>query len=185
MSNLLLPVLVASAALCGSAYADTMSATHMTDEQIIASAESAAPPSVGKAATIMAFDAQMNMRTLREGTNGFTCMPDVPETPGPDPMCLDKGGMAWLEAWATHTDPPKGVVGIAYMLAGGSDPDNMDPFATKPAAGMEWVTTGPHLMLFNIGSSLKDYPTSKQPDTTTPYVMYPDTPYAHVMMPVQ
>jgi hypothetical protein len=82
-----------------------MDMSPMTDEQIIASAESAAPAAVAKAAAVVAFDAQMNMRTLREGTNGFTCMPDALETPGPDPMCLDKGGWAWLEAWATHTDP--------------------------------------------------------------------------------
>ena len=29
------------------------------------------------------------MRTLRKGSNGFTCMPDNPVTPGPDPMCMD------------------------------------------------------------------------------------------------
>ena len=74
--------------------------------------------------------------TLRAGTNGWTCLPDMPTTPGADPMCVDKGGMAWTEAWATHKDPPKGVVGFGYMLMGGSDPDNSDPFAMKPPAGL-------------------------------------------------
>jgi len=177
--------LLAGAALCGPAYAASMSNEPLTDEQIIDSAETAAPAAVAKDAEIVAFDAQGSMRTVRKGTNGFTCMPDGPESPGPDPMCVDKGGMAWVEAWATHKDPPKGVIGFGYMLAGGSDPDNLDPFATKPPEGLQWVTTGPHVMLFNVGELVKDYPTGKQPDTTKPFVMYPDTPYAHIMIPMQ
>jgi hypothetical protein len=157
----------------------------MTNDQVIASAESAAPAAVAKDAEIVAFDAQGTMRTIRKGTNGFTCMPDVPDSPGPDPMCVDKGGMEWTMAVAAHRDPPKGVIGAGYMLAGGSDPDNMDPFATKPPAGMDCVTTGPHLMLFNVGDLVKDHPTAKQPDTSKPYVMYPNTVYAHIMVPVK
>src|SRR6202035_5254771 len=49
-----------------------------TDAELIASAESAAPPNVGKNATIVAMDADGKMRTLRKGTNAFTCMPDNP-----------------------------------------------------------------------------------------------------------
>jgi hypothetical protein len=185
MRALLMPALLAGTALCGPAYAASIVNGPMTDEQVIASAESAAPAAVAKEAEIVAVDAQGNMRTVRKGTNGFICMPDVPESPGPDPMCVDKGGMAWTEAWMTHKDPPKGVIGFGYMLAGGSDPDNLDPFATQPPADRQWVTTGPHIMLFNVGDLVKDYPTGKQPDTTKPYVMYPGTPYAHIMVPVK
>ncbi len=71
----------------------------MSDEEIIASAEKAAPESVAKKATIIAMDDKMQMRTVREGANGFTCMADNPQTPGTDPMCLDKGGMEWAGAW--------------------------------------------------------------------------------------
>ena len=39
------------------------------------------------------------MRALREGTNGFTCMPDNPATPGPDLMCMDKAALEWAGAW--------------------------------------------------------------------------------------
>ena len=70
----------------------------LTDAQAIASAESAAPAAVAKDAEIVTFDAQSNMRTVRKGTNGYTCMPDNPDSPGPDPMCVDKGGMAWTMA---------------------------------------------------------------------------------------
>ena len=54
-----------------------------------------------------------------------------------------------------------------------------------PKRGRKWVRTGPHVMLFNIGELTKLYPAGAQPDTSKPYVMYPDTPYAHIIMPVQ
>ncbi len=54
-----------------------------TDEELIASAMKAAPKKVAENATIVAPDPKGGMRTLRKGTNSFTCMPDNPETPGP------------------------------------------------------------------------------------------------------
>ena len=77
-----------------------------TDAAMIKSAMSAAPPAVSKDATIVAMDDKMQMRTLRKGTNGWTCMPDSP-SPGVDPMCVDKNGMEWAAAWMAHKDPPK------------------------------------------------------------------------------
>jgi hypothetical protein len=53
------------------------------DKKMIASAMQAAPRKVGAGATIIAMNADGKMRTLREGNNGFTCMPDNPATPGP------------------------------------------------------------------------------------------------------
>ena len=157
-------------------------ATNKSD--VIASAMSAAPSSISEDATIMTFDAKGMMKTARKGTNGWTCMPDTPQTPGPDPMCVDEGGLAWATAWLNHKDPPKGTLGFGYMLMGGSDADNDDPFATKPPAGKSWVKTGPHVMVFNIGSNFAGYPTT--PDNTkAPYVMFPNTPYAHLMVPVK
>lgn len=180
----LMPALLAGATLIVPA-SSAVAADPMSDQDMIKSAESAAPPAVGKGAKIVAFDAQMNMRTLREGSNGFTCVPDFPSSPGPDPMCADQGGMAWMAAWLGHKDPPKGVVGFVYMLAGGSDPSNLDPFATEPMPGGQWTTTPPHVMILNVGDMVKDYPTGEKPNTQSPYVMYPGTPYAHIMVPVK
>jgi hypothetical protein len=155
-----------------------------TDAAIVASAMSAAPESVSSAATILGFDEKMQPRTVREGSNGWTCMPDMPHTPGADPMCVDRNGMAWAEAWMAHKDPPAGQMGFGYMLMGGSDASNTDPFATKPAADGTWVDTGPHVMILNIGDRFTGYPTT--PDNPkVPFVMFPNTPYAHLMIPVR
>ena len=79
--------------------------TPPTDAAMIASAMSAAPSAVSKDATIVAMNDKMEMRTLRAGTNGWTCMPDTPNTPGPDPMCVDKNGMDWVMALAPQRLP--------------------------------------------------------------------------------
>ena len=115
---------------------------------LIASAASAAPASIGKDATVMVMNAK-GMSVLRKGTNGWTCFPDDPATPGKDPMCLDANGMAWMDALSAHKPPPKGKIGLSYMLQGGSDASNLDPFLTKPPAGAKWVTTGPHVMVLS------------------------------------
>jgi len=156
-----------------------------SDAQLIASAMHAAPAKVSKDATIIAMDASGNMRTLRKGTNGFTCMPDNPTTPGPDPMCMDANAFAWAGAWMAHKDPPAGKVGFMYMLAGGTDASNTDPFATTPSASNHWVKTGPHIMIVGADASFYDsYPKSPDPDTTQPYVMWAGTKYQHLMAPV-
>ena len=113
----------------------------MSDEELIANATSAAPEAVAEHAAVMAMDAQGQMRTLREGTNNFTCMPDNPQSPGDDPMCLDQNGMEWAHAWMTKTAPPEGKVGFGYMLQGGSDASNEDPHASGPAEGEDHATT--------------------------------------------
>jgi hypothetical protein len=164
----------------------TAAAMDMSDEEIIASAEKAAPAAVAENATVIAMDEQMNMRTVRQGSNGFTCMADNPQSPGTDPMCLDKGGMEWAGAWMSKTEPPKGVVGLGYMLAGGSDASNTDPHATEPPQAGKWVDTGPHIMVFNMGEAIKTYPQQgDNPDTKSPYVMWAGTPYEHLMLPVE
>ena len=99
-------------------------------------------------------------------------------------MCLDQNGMEWAHAWMTHKDPPKDKMGFGYMLMGGSDASNTDPFATTPKPAEQWVDTGPHIMVLNIGDRFAGYPTSAD-NTKRPYVMFPNTPYAHLMMPVK
>jgi hypothetical protein len=152
----------------------------VTDAEKIKSAMSAAPLAIAKDATIVDMK---DMKTLRKGTNGWTCFPDGP-SPGVDPMCLDQNGMEWVDAWMNRKDPPKGKLGFAYMLAGGSDASNTDPFATEPKPGSKWVDTGPHVMVLNIGDSFAGYPTTAA-NTKVPYVMFPGTPYAHLMIPVK
>ncbi len=182
---------IASAALVSGAFvvqaADQPAAKAApTDQQLIASAMAAAPPAIGKAATVVVMGADGKMRTVRTGTNPFTCMPDNPETPGPDAMCWDKNSDGWMQAYMAHGTPPAGKVGLMYMLAGGTDASNTDPYATKPTAKNHWIRTGPHIMLVGADDAFyAQYPKNADPDTTVPYVMWAGTPLHHLMAPVK
>lgn len=178
-------LLTVAALLAASSLVAIERAAGADDAALIKSAESAAPAGVAKDASIHAMDEQGKMRTLREGTNGFWCMPDNPETPGPDPMCGDANAMEWAQAWMNKTEPPKGKVGFMYMLSGGTDGSNTDPYATKPEEGNNWVETGPHVMIVNAMDMMQGYPTDAKPDTSRPFVMWAGTPYAHLMIPVK
>ncbi len=157
-----------------------------SDADMIKSAKSAAPASVAKNATIVTMEADGTMRTLRKGSNAFTCMPDNPATPGPDPMCMDKNAMEWVHAWASHKPPIVGKIGFMYMLEGGTDASNTDPYAEKPTAANHWIKTGPHIMIVGAEPSFYEtYPSSADPDTSIPYVMWAGTPYQHLMAPVK
>jgi hypothetical protein len=146
----------------------------------------AAPKKVSGSATIVSMDSTGEMRTLRKGTNGFTCMPDNPASPGPDPMCLDKAAMQWAGAWIAHKPPPSGKAGLIYMLSGGTDASNTDPYAAKPSAGNHWVQTGPHIMVVGADADFYSlYPKAADPDTSVPYVMWAGTPYEHLMIPIR
>jgi hypothetical protein len=155
------------------------------DADVIQSAESAAPAALAKGATIYGFDEGGMMMTVREGTNGWWCMADNPGSPGVDPMCGDANALEWAQAWMGKTDPTAGKVGFMFMLAGGSDSSNTDPYAVAPAEGNHWVTTGPHVMVLNATGMMAGYPDAADPDTSMPYVMWAGTPYAHLMIPVE
>lgn len=160
--------------------------TSAADQKAIASAMSAAPKKVSAAATIVVIGKDGKMRTLRKGNNGFTCMPDNLTTPGPDPMCMDQAALEWAEAWMGHKPPNVGKIGFMYMLAGGTDASNTDAYAQKPTKGNHWIKTGPHVMIVGAEPVFYDmYPQNAQPDTAVPYVMWPGTPYQHLMIPVK
>ena len=149
------------------------------DQAKIRNALTAAPGVISSQASVMDWD----MSVLREGTNGWTCLPDYPASDGDDPMCVDGPFLAWLQAYATQATPDIDAIGFSYMLAGDAPTSNTDPFATGPTADNEWLTEGTaHLMMVTPDPvMLEGIPT--YPDGG-PWVMWRDTPYAHVMMPL-
>lgn len=154
----------------------------MSDADYTAKVTTAAPPPIARDATIARMDGGA-MKTLKKGTNGFTCMLLGPERV---PMCGDANALAWGHALGAHKPPPA-ATGFMYMLAGDAGASNTDPFATKAEPGNHWVKTGPHVMI--VGAAAKqmaaNYPKTADPDPTKPYVMWPGTAYEHLMLPVQ
>ena len=155
-----------------------------TNEWKIQNAMSAAPAEIASGAAIMDYpDAQGHMAQLRAGTNGWTCLPDLPSSPSNDPICVDGQWMDWFGQWMGHKPPKTTGVGVAYMLQGADDASNTDPFKDKPDSGQQWVHSGPHTMIIapNAAHAFGNYPTT--PTAGKPFVMFPNTPYAHLMVP--
>jgi hypothetical protein len=169
----------------GTANAQQHDMSAMSDAEMIKSAMSAAPAAISKDATIISVEKDGSLRTVRKGTGPYTCMGDNPVTPGPDPMCMDPNALEWVKAWVGRKTPAADKVGLMYMLAGGTDASNTDPFAQAPTAGNHWIKTGPHIMVVGAPSLLQHYPRGADPDTSRPYVMWAGTPYEHLMAPVQ
>lgn len=180
VKNSLLVALTAALALAPNPAAAQQPAP-MSDADYMAKVALAAPAGVVKGATIVRMDPSGSpsmMKVLQQGSNGFTCM-----LAGPDAMCADANAMKWAHAYLSHTTPPD-VVGFVYMLAGDSGASNTDPYARTQSAGNHWVQSGPHVMI--VGSVVKSmgYPMGADASVSGPYVMWADTPYAHLMIPV-
>jgi len=146
----------------------------------LARAEHAGPASLSKNATIMDSEG----KELRKGTNGWTCMPDNPNTPGTDPMCMNEPWLNFKNAVKNKKTPTYTQVGIAYMLQGDTPVSNTDPYAKTPKPGDDWVEgVGAHIMILVPDvASLKNVSTDSK--NGGPWVMWADTPYAHLMIPI-
>jgi len=145
----------------------------------LAKVKTAAPePIVSKATIIMMQEGKP--RELQAGSNGFTCL----IVPDGTPLCADQNGMAWLKALDERTNPPD-TIGFIYMLAGDTGVTNHDPYQRD--THQHWVQTGPHVMM--VGPRVRGmggYPRSLDvADASQPYVMWPGTPYEHVMLPTK
>ena len=149
-------------------------------QDAIKSAMSAGPSSISADATIL--DWEMNV--LREGTNEWTCLPDRPDTEGTDPWCITESWKNFLHAYMTKTKPTYKEIGFAYMLSGDSPVSNSDPYATEPTGPEDWVTDlGAHIMMVIPDKSLLEGMSTDHLNGG-PWVMWPETPYAHIMIPI-
>jgi hypothetical protein len=138
----------------------TFTTSAHSDEWKIANALSAGPASVTEHAAVIDWpanpkDGMAHGRVLRQGTNGWTCMPDVPGRPQHDPMCVDETMMKWLMATLAGKKPDIDRVGLAYMLMGEARQGQNASPAKDPSQVKEWFYVGPHIMVV-LPDSAKD-----------------------------
>ncbi len=147
---------------------------------MIASALKAAPEAITATATL----ADLAGNVLRQGTSGFTCMPDDPEIPGDAPICLDAGWHAFINAWMNQEEPPVlEEPAFIYALQGGWPASNVDPYAAGPTEDNEWLgISDPHIAVLVPDASMLEG-ISTDPKNGGPWIMWDDTPYAHLMIP--
>jgi hypothetical protein len=162
-----------------SASASNAKMKKMSNAELIRSALAAAPHDIAEHAAVIAPDASGKMAEIHAGTNGWTCIADEPDTPGVDPMCLDKQSMMWVQSLMSHAAKPANTApGIVYMLQGGSDISATDPFATKTD---HYVDSPPHYMIM-WPYDAKATGFSTTPKKTGTWIMWAGTPYAHLMI---
>lgn len=151
-------------------------------EAMIASATSAGPASISADARVI----DWSMNELRAGTNGWTCLPDDPNAEGNAPWCVDDAWMNFIGALTSGSEPTYEGVGIAYMLQGDSPICNSDFFASEEeCAEGDWVTDlGAHMMMLVSDQSMLEGMSTDHMNGG-PWVMFPGTSFAHVMIPVE
>jgi hypothetical protein len=169
------------------------SGSHTSAEWQIWAYSTAAPSYIAKDATVL----NEKMEMLREGTNGWTCLPvnprgmSDPENGWKDaheamPLCGDAEVFKWISAYLSDEIPDMDYDGYAWMLHGDMGEDNSTPkvMSKNDAKEGHWIESGPHLMRMPKDPSSLDGMTTDF-NSGAPYVMFSGTPYAHVMYPVQ
>jgi hypothetical protein len=141
----------------------------------IARAMSAGPAEVAKSARIVDTDGHGTV-VLREGNNGFTCMPGNPSVVGDPPKCADAAAMQWSADFKAHKAKPTNTApGIVYMLAGATQRSDTDPYDTTSPP----IPIGPHWMImWPFDPKTTGLPTAHKP--TGAYIMWAGSPYAHL-----
>jgi hypothetical protein len=152
----------------------------VSDEELMTRLIGAAPQSVVEHATIMNMGSDGKMKVVRNGDNGWTCM-----DPGGAPMCADAAAVEWVHAMKSKGPAPQ-KIGFIYMLKGDGGTSNTDPYAKAETPDNNWVKTGPHVMIVGpVKDMIQSYPRDAKADPTKPYVMWPGTPYEHLMLPTE
>lgn len=146
-------------------------------EALIEQARSAAPALVSADATVV-----YRGKVLVEGTNGWTCLAEtLPDDNAP--MCNDAVWMALMGAMGAGEDYTVEKLGISYMLQGDAGVSNSDPAHPAGANAPDFIKEGAHLMIAVPRPLLEGI--TDDPHAGGPYVMWKDTPYAHIMVPLE
>lgn len=157
-----------------------------SDADKIADASRAAPQGLVANATILDWPEEPgeDFKVLREGSNGWYCLPDFPHDSNYAPECFDAEWLSFLKAYLTGAQPTTKRIGLSYMLNARWAVSNTDRTATGPTPDNQWHEGGSHLMLVVPDPAMLDwFPTEPTPEGGA-YVMFAGTPYAHLMVPI-
>ena len=168
-----------NAAIAGEPPADT---SGKSDEDLvsavkIARAMRSGPPQITRDATVAEMDHHGNVaHVLREGTNGWICVPGDENRIGAPPMCVDEMEMQWFkDAMTGQPRPTNKAPGLCYMLCDATQHSNTDHTdKTSPA-----IPIGPHWMiLWPFDAAHSGLPTTVR--DAGAWVMFAGTPYAYL-----
>ena len=108
----------------------------------------AAPDFIGDFATVVSASGEV----LREGTNGWTCLPFIPmpkmgykSANEAAPACADANAVAWADAYINKTKPEIENDGWIWMIHGDTGVDNFRPYSEgdkENTAPEDWIYSG-------------------------------------------
>ena len=117
---------------------------------------SAGPAAIAQEATILDYpeswpgnwpdEPAPELIEIQAGANGWTCIVDIPDTPGNDPMCLNETYLEVLLSQRNLVDAPSTGVGFGYMLQGGGpigSPPHMMVFVPESNESFDAYGTEP------------------------------------------
>ena len=149
---------------------DAIGAAGESKETQIARAIAAGPKHVTDSARIEGSDAQGKKIVLREGNNGFRCLPGNPTVVGRPASCSNHAAQQWsADLAAGKPAPTNAVAGIIYMQSG----------ATERGASGATVQVGPQWMIIWPFDPKASGLSATKKDTGA-YILWPGTPYAHL-----
>jgi hypothetical protein len=124
--------------------------TQMSQDELIALALSAAPAHIAKDAAVMLPGEDGKLVEARQGTNGFTCVPDPnPDAERLEPVCMDQATFQWFTSFKSNALKPTNTVpGIAYMAKGAQGWVKDGKLLPKKEPGAILVDFPPHWMIF-------------------------------------
>ena len=154
---------------------------NLSEKEQTALALSGAPAHIAKEAGVMIYGADGKLTEVRKTTNGFVCIPTITNLPIPDPMCMDAASYQWINDMMSGSPKPSNTVpGIAYMARGGSHYEK-DGKVVMGAEGAKVVKEPPHWMImWPFDPAASKLP--KAPNPSGVYIMFEDSPYAHLMI---
>jgi hypothetical protein len=154
----------------------------MSKEELIMLAMGAAPSQISKEATILIPGEDGKLVEVKKGSNGFTCIPDIDGMPEPDPICADPAAWQWVNDLTSGAPKPTNTVpGISYMAKGGWHFEKDRKILMKNDPGAKAVKEPPHWMvLWPFDKKTVGLPI--MPNNAGVYIMWEDTPYAHLMI---
>ena len=164
-------------------------------DQQIAGAVTPLPESMRAGATVLGYDASFKLTGIRQGTNGMICLADDPRQPAFHPACYHESlepfmarGRA-LRASGVKDDQVD-TVRFAEVKAGKlkmpTQPASLyqifgSPTAFNPTTGA--VTDAQALfVVYTPFATEKSTGLSATPRKVGPWLMYPGTPKAHIMI---